>query len=637
MRTHSRIHLYRRLTHARDGRGMTALVAIGLILAWAGPSSAQQEKTQAGWVVDESYAQVGQAKVWAIGGSIEEPRTIAEATANGHGTFVLHFQPDPKSDGPGQPASQRATASYDLVARAPDGRFGWLNRRFSPEKPGPVVLMVAEKADTRGRLVDHESRPIAGALMVPAYMNRLPDGVLFGAFSAPLPRAIAEQLQTTTAADGTFLLTGLPRGHEVGARIIAPGFGTPILCWTVSKPINLTLDSRLGRIEGHIKMPDKRGLDGATRVTLLLVGDLREQIPRGFGLRYSRSSPVKPDCSFEFDALPPGQYQLTPDLTVDSQFLAQPLRKIVVGPGAKVGDLEIPLVPTVTITGRVVDAETGTGIAGVGIHCNPVDWKTRFVPAPHAETDGEGRYRIRVPRGKMQVAPNKIPATHLGLRRPDYPQLDVDTDVTCPDLKLPRAAILEGVVVDSNGHPVSAALVWSWDRADSTSGLSRSMITLKNGNFRLEQLAPDHLVTVCAKREAATTNGSISVRPKDQKGKLTLTVDSKFASRIRATVTDAAGKPLAGLTGELARIEEPTREGDPRLRSIGREEMIRSTASGGLESSALCPGFGYTFRIIAEGYDLFDSPVVIAEAGKVHDLGTIKLVPKVAGNNPPGR
>jgi hypothetical protein len=28
---------------------------------------------------------------------------------------------------------------------------------------------------------------------------------------------------------------------------------------------------------------------------------------------------------------------------------------------------------------------------------------------------------------------------------------------------------------------------------------------------------------------------------------------------------------------------------------------------------------------------------VIAEAGKVHDLGTIKLVPKVAGNNPPGR
>jgi hypothetical protein len=85
------------------------------------------------------------------------------------------------------------------------------------------------------------------------------------------------------------------------------------------------------------------------------------------------------------------------------------------------------------------------------------------------------------------------------------------------------------------------------------------IITGPDGTFRIERVAPDGPLALRARAGGAPTDGAIVVRPKDQKGKLTLTVDSKFTFRIQGTVADGAGKPIAETTLLLYEAKLPPR------------------------------------------------------------------------------
>src|SRR5262249_47989707 len=193
---------------------------------------------------------------------------------------------------------------------------------------------------------------------------------------------------------------GLRRRVAPRQRSPAPGSRPPLYSWPLSEPIIITLDSRPGRIEGRYKAADRGRLDGAPPLRLRL---LPLYPGRKFRLAYSRRVEAGPDGSFQFDALPPGRYEITPELAADSRFLGAPLRNVAVGRGARVAGLEIALEPTVTITGRVVEAETGKGLAGIRVWGRPVASRTPPPSIPPPETDAEGRYHVRVARGKVQI------------------------------------------------------------------------------------------------------------------------------------------------------------------------------------------------------------------------------------------
>ena len=186
----------------------------------------------------------------------------------------------------------------------------------------------------------------------------------------------------------------------------------------------------------------------------------------------------------------------------------------------------------VTITGRILDAQTGKGIAGIGLRSTLLSDQNSLQSIGQAQTDADGRYTIEARPGKVQVQPNAIPKTYLGLWSSECPRLEVTADRTWPDLKLRRATELDGVVVDAAGQPVVGAEVVATvpDPRGSASGGAQTR-TGPGGTFHLEQLDPDDTLPLRARTKEATTDGTIVITPGRSRG----------SSRSRSTRSSPSG------------------------------------------------------------------------------------------------
>ena len=628
--------LRRRWWCARSGAALTAVVGIGLLIVNGpgahareenGPGAyAREEGVVEGRVVDRSGTGVARARVWAVAGTVDEPNTVAETTTDDQGRFVLSRLPVPGVDesAPMRPGGRGP--GYDVLARAEDGRLAWWSPVFlsRQDRPTRIQLDLVEVADARGRLADQSGRPIAGAEILPVHARRQISRMI-GAIPTRLPSALAATLRATTAEDGSFVVKGLPRDAELGARIQTPGAGTLLVYWRVTEPITITLDNRLGRIEGRYRTTHPGRLDGAPALSLQLVPSARTPM---FRLALSRRIPVGPDGSFQFDALPPGIYQIGPEISADARYVGAPVRGVLVKPGDRVSGLEIPIQPTAIITGRVVEAETGKKLAGIRVQARPIASGPPSLSLPAAVTDAEGRYRLRVTLGKVEITASypegmggSFSRRVVGPPDPGYPRLDVTADMTWPDLKFPRPLAIDGVVVDGRGKPVSRAEVLTEASSVNPSMSVPRTLTGRDGSFRLDWLSPDDLLAVWARSGEGMTDGAIRIRARDHKGKLTLIVDPGFAFRLRGTVADASAGPITG-----ARILVYRKQTRPNGWSSSLWETLSTDASGRFNSGPLWPGDEYRLVVSADGYTRVETPYVAGQKGMSRGLGTIKLV-----------
>ena len=91
----------------------------------------------------------------------------------------------------------------------------------------------------------------------------------------------------------------------------------------------------------------------------------RRRSPPNFELVIFKSAAVwEKDGGIQFDRLPPGRYVVNAYFDKDGIIATKPEHEVEVGPAA-VAPLEIPIQRLPRIAGRVVDAQTGKGIAGI--------------------------------------------------------------------------------------------------------------------------------------------------------------------------------------------------------------------------------------------------------------------------------
>src|SRR5262249_15586230 len=144
-----------------------------------------------------------------------------------------------------------------------------------------------------------------------------------------------------------------------------------------------------------------------------------------------------------------------------------------------------------------------------------------------------------------------------------------------------------------------------------------------DGTFRLVRLSPNDLLALHARAGGATTNGAIVLRAKDQKGKLALTVDPKFTFRLRGTVADGGGRPIAESRVRLYwRRKHPDPKMPPGSGGMSPWEGHATDASGRFESGPLWPGDAYHLEVSAKGYARFQTPPVTGQPGMVRGVGT---------------
>jgi RNA polymerase sigma factor (sigma-70 family) len=605
---------------------LTASTAItAVVLAWPAPAAAPAiedpprvgKDDLAGRVIDKAGTAVADVQVWAIGGRVVEPVTVARATTDRQGRYVL----------PGAWAHKAAKALGDqrlgVFARAPDGRVGWLTNYGREElvrQGGEIELQPV--SEVRGRVTDQDVRPITGAtIATEGFWKPTESG--FRELMELVPETAAAYA-AHTAADGSFALKAIPQGSLVEVKITPQGREPARVSWNTAQPAVITLDHRLGRIKGRLKPTDAGGFTGEMLVRVSLDGPRGKSAPGPVTLRYNAGMNVSKDGSFRFDGLPPGHYELSASSEKDAPFIAKAVGDIEVAPNGE-ATVEVPLDRLVTVTGRVIDAQTGKGVADIPVACYHVD-NNSLGEMRSAQTDAEGRYSVLAQPGTVRIHAGP-PNSYLGPMPEEYPNLEAKVDRAVPDLKLTHAIGLDGIVVDETGHPVPSAEVYflfTPERRWSRRG--EPMRTGSDGNFHLDQLDPNDKVGLWARAGDATTNGTAVTQP--SQGKVTLTVDPKYTVRLRGLVTDSGGQRIAGAKVSLwwTRRDPPGKDGRPMGGISTVQDAYTTTEKGLFVFRNLWPGDRYNVVVEARGHNKGESSPMTGKFGETHDLGKIVLI-----------
>ncbi len=197
-------------------RGFVTLVCCAC--CGAAGASAQESNGVSGRVVDAAGAAVAGAKVWVVGGSWQEPESVAETNADSHGAFSF---PTLWQELKGSGALKRLTHTYSLAARDGRGRLGWLTS-IGTRAQTPCTISLVELGEARGRIIDTAGKPVAGAEIVPTIFIRS-HAQRYAADYIRLAPALAAPFAATTATDGSFVLRSVPAGCEVQAQVSRPG------------------------------------------------------------------------------------------------------------------------------------------------------------------------------------------------------------------------------------------------------------------------------------------------------------------------------------------------------------------------------------------------------------------------------
>ena len=288
---------------------------------------AQEPDGITGRVVDAAGAGVAAAKVWVVGGSWEVAEAVALTTADSKGAFSF---PTLWKELKGSGALKRLSHSYSLAARDGRGRIGWLTS-IGGGAQTPYTISLVELGEARGRIVDNAGQPLAGAEVAPTIFIRS-DAKRLANDYVRLPPALATPLLTSTAADGSFTLRGIPAGCDVQAKVSRPGFGAPRVSWDSTKPVTITLDGRVGHIEGRLVTPDGKDLPAALSLSIRRNQPADEPTDRTFHLLYFKTESVGGDGRFRFDELPPGHYAISLESAPDCGYTADPVQDVEVGP-----------------------------------------------------------------------------------------------------------------------------------------------------------------------------------------------------------------------------------------------------------------------------------------------------------------
>ena len=146
------------------------MALLAIVSFCCGTTAAQAPKPAdiTGRVVDEKGAAVAQAQVWLIGGSWQEPKSVAATTTDNQGDSPFRVSGMNRSVAALSRRSRTRTA-WLRATRA--GRLGWMTVVYRGIKM-PASIALAPLGEARGRVVDTAGKPVAGARIVPSVLTR---------------------------------------------------------------------------------------------------------------------------------------------------------------------------------------------------------------------------------------------------------------------------------------------------------------------------------------------------------------------------------------------------------------------------------------------------------------------------------
>ncbi len=471
-----------------------------------------------------------------------------------------------------------------------------------PRGESPILLPAPARA--AGTVRDPQGAPVAGATITVSIgipyrvRKRVPPPGYYDPNPGPDQMNRAQRLDpilnTTTGADGAFVLEGLPAGSPIALHVYHPEAGEAALGVTPGSPDGQPFTLQPGDAPCDVVLPGAGSLIG--RVGL----PAEETLPKDAHVRLTRHSQtgiehrnalIEADGRYAVPGLAPGPYQL--------ELIAPPwtanLGSVTVESGGVAEAPDLAAGPGAFLAGTFVDATTGEPVIDVKPRIVLVYQNEGVTPVETELNKGRfdflarpGIVTLQVTASNGQVAPEDMEKQLVfkhGTRNESF------------QFKFTPFQKVTGRVLLPDGQAAAGAVV-SMGPFFSTTADTHGRFSIALPHLDPQQ---QEQTISAAFGEPATHLGVAKVGPD-----VTITVD--LAASISGRLVDGLGKPLAGRPSLV-------------MQGAARERGTRTDAQGRFLHTGLVPGDRQLLST-APGFMNLDPPL---KAGEHRELGDIPI------------
>ncbi|MCC6699405.1 MAG: carboxypeptidase regulatory-like domain-containing protein [Candidatus Hydrogenedentes bacterium] len=352
------------------------------------------------------------------------PNTLKRVTtSDAEGHFVFDNLPDGK---------------YKIQAFLP-GMFGVRTGRVDQGSRRPLEMDVEPAARLAGRVVDAAGKPVPGAEVYPSASLREDE----------IPKNWQVLWRTTTDSDGRFTLDPVYRDVWL-VTVRAKGYATAVSPQTQPDTTDLTIVLTQGTT-----LELRATLQGTSQA----VGNVPANLHSMESPDLMYTAVTDAEGYVRVENVPSGTYRVS--MQHDRYVLADEGMQVTVDDSASPIPVELRLVPAASVSGRIFDADSGIGLAGVDVWSN-----SRRATSGEDGTytlaglrEGPLEFRVATPRGYIEV-PERKPIQII-LQRGEAAEGH--------DFGFHKGESISGVVVTGEGKGVAGAYVNVFSKNTSSS------------------------------------------------------------------------------------------------------------------------------------------------------------------------
>ena len=569
-----------------------------------------------GRIVDSNGAPVGDAELryairsYPIGGNVEseystypDPKYVTRTGMDG----IFRFEISPSKHRSMRFNSKNMLNRLHIAVTHPDHATWW--QEFPFQSTADVEIQLQTSEIISGKVMNEAGQPIQNAEVLIRSLFR-DDPMQEGTEGALMHNALPQPVKTD--ANGEFVLAGLSQGMAISLDVQASGYAKEM---RYSVPVSAKrLEIRLkheGRIEGRLTYA---GSGKPVRSAMVSLWGIHPTV--GWG-----QTPVNWwTGKYRLKNVAPGEYSLYLD-NVPKGWTALPKEFITVAEGKTVSNVDLTLIRSGFITGRVTDQDTNEPIAN-----HPIRLHDAALPdesqlgVHHTITDETGAYHFDAAPGRALVHTN-TPAGYQDIgwtERLDIGQVQrrvdvVEGETVTVDFQFSKGIKLAGRLLDENGEPVAGARITNVRERLKDYGRSDELGRFTVGGLRVgQELGLKAVHSALGLRETV----EIEVQPD-----MPIEIRMKRYQRIKVSgrVIDREGKQMPLTNVHLMRWDHQ--------RGMASDTIVAVTDDDGrFQEIELIVGDEYTIYVKLEGYRKAETETFIATA-EMTQIADLVLLP----------
>jgi RNA polymerase sigma factor (sigma-70 family) len=564
-------------------------------------------------------------------------RNLARTTTDAQGHFAFPGVALPALD-----PWRRPGVALDVIVMAQGHGLVWKHvETLIPS--GSIHLQLPRAGELRGQVVDAGGKPVAGVAVKVREIAQLDQEIRPPLQSSGYLHLQWAEVPLTAISDaqGRFLLSGLPRQARMTLVVDDPRFlAKDVYAATTNQPQpslshdGPSLRDRKPRVEpvhtGRVTLAVEPAARLLGRVILADTG--KPALKARWAEPPSAGPPnrtVDAEGRFVLAQLPSGSFRISVYPPEDSPYLGL-VAEVEIGTGQRDVEHTFALPPGVIVSGKVLDDQTGRGIAGAMIHYVPAKPTTTYPRARawRTHTRADGSFRCAVPPGPGKLV---LHGWVAGYQTPVWSgslddvaerfvrAIDVPADQAPPEVQftLSRGLLTRGRALDPEGKPVAKARLHARRFTDNSSLAEPDQATDADGKFTLSGFNPEEQVLVMLWHPERRLAAQIQLSGGDAENKpVSRDVVLRPLGAVTGQVLDEGQKPLAGAVvhlwkeergGYYSRVDQP----------------LTVDANGHFTFHALVAGVRYLVGVEADGFAKVSSPSFVVEAGQTHRLAAL--------------